>query len=141
MEFFLIKLTNMTINLIFLFIFFLLLGIAARSILLNLKSLKFPRAFPIDIMHLFFENISINMFKHWSGMFFKNSNNEGYIISNTIWKAIGKTIKESRRDIPLEFGRPPHDIYKHFSGFKAKEWSDWITIYSMPMLKNKLPNM
>ncbi|GET00648.1 transposase domain-containing protein [Rhizophagus clarus] len=86
-------------------------GITARSILLNLKSLKFPRAFPVDIMHLFFENISINMFKHWSGTFFKSGNGENYIISNAIWKVI------------------------------AKEWSDWITIYSMPMLKNKLPHI
>jgi hypothetical protein len=94
-------------------------------------------------MHLFFENISINMFKHWTGSFLKNINqvNEDYVISNTIWKEIGKTMEKSRQRIPLEFGRPPRDIFKHFNGFKAKEWSDWITIYSMPMLKNKLPNL
>ncbi|GES92310.1 hypothetical protein GLOIN_2v1522244 [Rhizophagus clarus] len=81
------------------------------------------------------------MFKHWSGTFFKSGNGENYIISNAIWKVIGKTMEKSRRDVPLEFGRPPRDIYKHSNGFKAKEWSDWITIYSMPMLKNKLPHI
>jgi len=50
-------------------------------------------------------------------------------------------MEKSRQRIPLEFGRPPRDIFKHFNGFKAKEWSDWITIYSMPMLKNKLSNL
>jgi hypothetical protein len=93
-------------------------------------------------MHLFFENVSINMFKHWSGAFFKSgNNNEDYLISDAIWKIIGKTMEESRQNVPLEFGHPPRNIYKHFNGFKAKEWSDWITIYSTPMLKNKLPNM
>ena len=45
-------------------------------------------------MHLFFENISINMFKHWSGTFFKSGNGENYIISNAIWKVIGKTMEK-----------------------------------------------
>ncbi|GBB99234.1 hypothetical protein RclHR1_03460003 [Rhizophagus clarus] len=39
-------------------------GINGRSILFGLKSIKFPRSFPVDIMHLFFKNIFINMFKH-----------------------------------------------------------------------------
>ena len=83
------------------------------------------------------------MFKHWTGNFFKNpeQNNEPYIIDNQSWKEIGDTIKLNRKQIPLEFGRPPCNIYKHFNGFKAKEWSDWISIYSIPLLKNKLPQM
>jgi hypothetical protein len=60
-------------------------------------------------MHLFFENVSINMFKHWSGAFFKSgNNNEDYLISDAIWKIIGKTMEESRRNVPLEFG--PHHV-------------------------------
>jgi len=91
-------------------------------------------------MHLFFENISLHMFKHWMGTFFKNSeqNNKPYVINIQNWKEIGNTIKSNRKQIPLEFGRPLRDIHKHFNGFKAKEWSDWISIYSIPLLKNKL---
>ena len=75
--------------------------------------------------------------------FFKNlnQNNESYVINNQNWKEIGDIIKSNRKQIPLEFGRPPRNIYKHFNGFKAKEWSDWISIYSIPLLKNKLPQM
>jgi hypothetical protein len=74
-------------------------------------------------MHLFFENISLHMFKHWTGVFFKNfnQNNESYVINNQNWKEIGDIIKSNRKQIPLEFGRPPRNIYKHFNGFKAKE--------------------
>jgi len=124
----------------FLYIF-LLLGINGRSILFELNSTKFPRSFPVDIMHLFFENISINMFEHWSGTFFtdRSLNNEQYIISNQIWKQIGQIMHDCRKQIPLEFGRTPRNIYKHRNGFKAVEWSNWITIYSIPFLLDKLP--
>ncbi|CAB5099842.1 unnamed protein product [Rhizophagus irregularis] len=37
--------------------------IKGKSILFELSSIKFPRSFPIDIMHLFFENIAPQMFK------------------------------------------------------------------------------
>ena len=93
-------------------------------------------------MHLFFENVAINMFKHWSGTFFKDQslNDEQYILNSQTWKQIGQMLKDCRKQIPLEFGRPPRNIYKHHNGFKAVEWSDWITIYSIPFLLNKLPS-
>ncbi|CAG8854095.1 21603_t:CDS:2, partial [Gigaspora margarita] len=34
-----------------------------RSILLELKATKFPRSFPLDIMHLLFEGVSFWIFK------------------------------------------------------------------------------
>ena len=46
---------------------------------------------------------------------------------------------ECRKQIPLEFRRSPRNIYKHHNGYKAVEWSDWITVYSIPFLLNKLP--
>jgi hypothetical protein len=92
-------------------------------------------------MHLFFENVSINMYKHWSGKFFKYEklNNQAYIISNKDWGNIGQLMNSGRSHIPLEFGRPPRDISKHYNGFKAAEWSNWIVMYSVPFLQNKLP--
>ncbi|GET53357.1 transposase domain-containing protein [Rhizophagus irregularis DAOM 181602=DAOM 197198] len=115
-------------------------GINGRSILFELKSTKFPRSFPVDIMHLFFENISINMFKHWSGTYFKDQslNNEQYVLNSQVWKQIGQIMHECRKQIPLEFGRSPRNIFKHHNGYKAVEWSDWITVYSIPFLLNKL---
>lgn len=92
-------------------------------------------------MHLFFENISISIFKHWTGAFFNDQslNSEQYILNNQAWKQIGQIMHDCRKQIPLEFGRSPRNIYKHHNGFKAIEWSDWITIYSIPFLLNKLP--
>ena len=50
----------------------------------------------------------------------------------------GQLMHSGRCHIPLEFGRPPRNISKHSNGFKAAEWSNWIVMYSVPLLQNKL---
>ena len=118
------------------------IGVSGRSILTELRSISFPKSFPVDIMHLFFENIAIHMFKHWIGTFYKNiSTTDHFILPNSTWKEIGHLMHSSRKQIPLEFGRPPRNILKHHNGFKAAEWSSWITIYSLSFLDKKLPRM
>ena len=116
------------------------IGITGRSILTELGSISFPRSFPVDIMHLFFENIAIHMFKHWTGSFYKHIDmNDHFILLNSTWKEIGHLMHSSRKQMPLEFGRPPRNIWKHHNGFKITEWSSWITMYSLPFLNKKLP--
>jgi hypothetical protein len=46
-------------------------GIAGQSVLHRLSSIDFPRSFPPDSMHLFYENIIPDMVKHYRGVFFK----------------------------------------------------------------------
>ncbi|RIB00947.1 hypothetical protein C2G38_1993627, partial [Gigaspora rosea] len=55
-------------------------------ILLELKSIKFPDSFPVDIMHSLFENIAPAMLQHWSGLFFKDNqlSNFEYTIPNSV---------------------------------------------------------
>ena len=52
-----------------------ILGIKGKSIFFKLQATKFPQSFPVDMMHLFFENITEDMYKHWHGLFF-NDNSE-----------------------------------------------------------------
>jgi hypothetical protein len=80
------------------------------------------------------------MFKHWNGTYFKDQllNNELYILNNQIWKQIGQFMHECHKQILLEFGRLPKNIYKYHNGYKTVEWSDWITVYSILFLLNKL---
>ena len=49
-----------------------IIGITGRSVLLDIRTTQFPICFPIDIMHLFYENIAPYMLKHWMGSFFKD---------------------------------------------------------------------
>ncbi|KAH0603579.1 uncharacterized protein H6S33_007901 [Morchella sextelata] len=44
-------------------------GIKGLSILSRLSSIDFPRSFPPDAMHLWFENIVPDLVKHWRGKF------------------------------------------------------------------------
>lgn len=46
-------------------------GIAGLAILARLRSIDFPRSFPPDSMHLFFENVIPAMVRHYRGIFFK----------------------------------------------------------------------
>ena len=122
-------------------ILIIILGIKYRSILFDLPSTKFPYSFALDIMHLMFENVAKYMFKHWNGTFFSNSteNNGLYVLNNTTWNEIGNLMHKARKTFPSYLGRPPRNIILHHVGYKAEEWAAWITMYSLPLLKNRLP--
>ena len=93
-------------------------------------------------MHLFFENVALHMFKLWSGQFFKDdtlNNSIPFVLSKSSWEDIGKEMQNNKKNMPLDFGRPPRNIWKHNAKYKAEEWANWITLYSVPLLKSKLP--
>ena len=92
-------------------------------------------------MHLFYENIAPYMLKHWMGSFFIKDptlNDQPYVLSNTQWNEIGVEMEAAKKSIPTDFGRPPRNIFLHHNGYKAEEWSAWITLYSLPLLKDRL---
>ncbi|PKC54218.1 hypothetical protein RhiirA1_507582 [Rhizophagus irregularis] len=117
-------------------------GIKNQSILYDLPSIKFPSSFALDIMHLMFENVAKYMVKHWFGVFFKNvgeNSNKPYILNKTIWTEIGNLMHTARKMIPSYLGRPPRNITLYYNSYKAEEWMAWIIMYSLPLLKDKLP--
>jgi hypothetical protein len=123
------------------------IGIKHRSILFDLQSIEFPQSFPTDIMHLFFQNVAGLMYQHWTGEFKKKGENaeeilsslEPYQLSKKTWEEIGQQMADAKREMPVDFGRPPRDIFKYHNGFKAVEWRNWIILFSLPLLKDKLP--
>lgn len=50
-------------------------GIRGESILSSLTSIDFPRSFPPDSMHLYFERVVPSMVKHYRGTFFEYRDN------------------------------------------------------------------
>src|SRR6266511_2290454 len=122
----------------------LILGIKGKSILFELKSIEFSKSFPIDIMHLFFENVASQMFKLLSNQFFKEDNLNNlsfpFILSKSSWKEIEQIMNKNKKSVPLEFERPPRCIFKHYAGYKTEEWANWITLYSVPLLKYYMQN-
>ncbi|GES94501.1 transposase domain-containing protein [Rhizophagus clarus] len=113
-------------------------GIKGANLLFKLKGIEFPWSFPTDIMHLYFENIALLMYLHWSGGFFKDNkyNKNSYNLTKKELEYIGKLMKESQTCLPLEFGRALRDISKYHTGFKAVEWRNWIELFSVPLLKD-----
>jgi hypothetical protein len=93
-------------------------------------------------MHLFFENIAPQMFKLWSSRFFKDDglNSTPYTIPKSSWDVIGVLMQNNKKKMLLAFGRPPRNIFKHNAGYKAEEWANWITLYSIPLIKIYLPD-
>lgn len=91
-------------------------------------------------MHLFFENIARDIYKHWRGLFFNdNSENQNeYTVQATTWNQIGQSMRTGRHCIPTIFGRPPRNIMLYSAGYKAEEWSRWISLYSIPLLKGHI---
>lgn len=81
------------------------------------------------------------MFRHWTGKFYSKNdewNLNEYTITNREWVEIGEIMERSRKDMPTDIGRPPRNIIKHSAGFKAVEWGNWITLFSLPLLRGRL---
>lgn len=92
-------------------------------------------------MHLFYENIAKYMLEHWLGIFFTDvsENHEPYVIAKSVWSDIGNQMHALRKDLPSNLGRPLRNILLHYHGYKAEEWAAWITMYSLPLLRGRLP--
>ena len=59
----------------------------------ELRSVRFPDSFPVDIMHSLFENVAPAMFRHWTGTLLKLD--DDFNISNDNWKQIGSIIEKN----------------------------------------------
>lgn len=92
-------------------------------------------------MHALFENVVPMMFRHWNGAFFKGNQAQGadYILPGSAWKEMGHIMESNRKNMPLDFGRPLINIQRHSAAFKAEEWSNWVQLYSLPLLQQFLP--
>ena len=91
-------------------------------------------------MHGLFENVTPSMIRHWSGTFFREirDSDHNYVMASNVWAEIGKTMENNRKNMPLDFGRPPINIHQHSAAFKAEDWSNWVLLFSLPLLQGHL---
>ena len=118
-------------------------GITRASILLKLRSVNFPRSFPIDIMHCVLQNITPTIFKLWNGTKLLDCNNSdtslpSYQLSKNALEMIGQQLAGARGSIPSYLGHAPRRIDLYYRGFKAAEWKAWLTMYALPLITDKL---
>lgn len=62
-----------------------------------------------------------------------------YVLTEDDWADIGSEMASATATVPVDMGRRPRDISKHHAGFKATEWSHWLMLYSVSLLKGRLP--
>jgi hypothetical protein len=77
-------------------------GVKKKSLLLRIPSLAFPSSFPIDIMHLFFENICPMLRDLWTcARKFKGKPpaDDGDCLAPKVWEKIGLETAEAFRTI------------------------------------------
>ena len=60
-------------------------------------------------------------------------------MSSKTWIEIGEIMEKNRSNMPSDIGRPPHNIIKHSAEFKAVKWANWIILFSLLLLKGRLP--
>ena len=117
------------------------IGFTEKSILLRLPSINFISSFPIDTMHLNYENIAKDLWKLWVGVWSSTEFDEQdtFLLSRKALEEIGKDLVESRVYIPAVFGRAPKNIVNEWSAFTAEEWISWTLFYSPIVLEGRLP--
>ncbi|KAA8910745.1 hypothetical protein FN846DRAFT_757408, partial [Sphaerosporella brunnea] len=118
-------------------------GIGGQSILHHLSSIDFPRSFPPDAMHLFYENIVPNMVRHYRGVFFKpalDTSNDSWNVQPAHWTQIGQYQQTSRDTLPASFGRAPRNFASHCHEFSGEEWKQQAHLFLPIYLQDILPN-
>ena len=100
-------------------------GITRKSILTKLRSIHFPRSFPVDIMHCILLSITPLIFRLWIGKVpeidEKENNKPACRFFSKYVSSIGDTLVNAISTIPAALGHAPRSIGKHFNGFETAE--------------------
>ena len=112
-------------------------GIKGIPLLSLLGSLSFPSSFPLDFMHLIFENLVPNLIGHYTGSFKDlNCGSESYELAPDVWSAICRAGAESGKTIPSSFGARMPNIEKERKSMTADSWSFWAQYIGPIVLRN-----
>jgi hypothetical protein len=113
-------------------------GIKGVSILASLNTLDFPFSFPLDFMHLIFENLVPNLVRHYTGTFKDlDSGTEDYELSKEDWSEICKAGSASGDTIPSSFGLRMPNIETERSSMTAEAWGFWCMYLAPILLQNR----
>ena len=109
-------------------------GIKGTLILSTLDSVAFPHSFPLDFMHIAWENVVKTLTSLWTGDYKGlGEGKESYRIDANVWKAVGADGAASGSTIPSAYSPRIPDVSKKGSYLSADMWSFW-TLYLAPVL-------
>lgn len=109
-------------------------GIKGTPILSTLDSVIFPQSFPLDFIHIAWENVIKTLISLWTSDYKGiGEGEESYRIDSATWKAIGAAGASSISTIPSAYSPRIPDVSKKGSYLSADMWSFW-TLYLAPVL-------
>lgn len=115
-------------------------GIKGLSLLARLPSISIPSSFPVDLMHMIWQNLVPQLVDLWTGKF--NGLDDGleeYLLDNTVWNAINEACKPSGKTIPTQFGCRVPDLNKR-SEFIAESWNMFTSFIAPHLLRQSFRN-
>lgn len=117
-----------------------------QTSLFCIDSLDCPRSYPIDLMHLLFENIAPQLISLWRGTYKtelitskkKETLKQDYVISSHDWSAIEEEIRRSNKTTPSQ-AVPRVGNIKNKSFWTAETYSYFLMFLGPVVLKGRLP--
>ncbi|QRV73575.1 Transposase family tnp2 [Ceratobasidium sp. AG-Ba] len=110
-------------------------GLNAQPLFTRLKSIDLSSCALYELMHLFLENLVLNMLMHWKGTFKSIADDPAYRISAQDWKTIGELTEQALWIIPGQFAGTLPNIGTDMGLYKAEAFSFWF-MYLAPILLN-----
>ena len=109
-------------------------GIKGTPLLSTLDYIAFPQSFPLDFMHIAWENVVKTLVGLWTNNYKGiGEGKESYHIGAGSWKTIGADGAASGSTIPSAYSPHIPDVSKKGSYLTADMWSFW-TLYLAPVL-------
>ncbi|PPR04228.1 hypothetical protein CVT24_013310 [Panaeolus cyanescens] len=109
-------------------------GVRGKAYLTTLSSISIPNSFPLDFMHLIWENLIPNLIEFWTGQYKDiGHQNQGYVINPTAWKEIGELTAKAGQTIPSSYGARVPNIATHGFYMTAETYSNW-TLFIVPIV-------
>lgn len=99
-------------------------GVNGTSMLSRLPSMNFPNSFPLEFMHIIWENTIPNLVSLMRGQF-KDLDCTDFSLTDRVWQAIGKATAESGQTIPGRYGGRVPDFIARGGEMTAEAWSFW----------------
>jgi hypothetical protein len=109
-------------------------GIKGVSLLARLHSISIPASFPVDLMHMIWQNCIPQLIDLWAGDFNNLDDGlESYRIEPTVWNAISAACSGSGSLIPSAFGCKVPSFDKR-GQFIAETWSNFTLLLAPSLL-------
>ncbi|KAJ3502398.1 hypothetical protein NMY22_g18601 [Coprinellus aureogranulatus] len=116
-------------------------GVSGVPLLSLLPSMICPLSFPLDFMHLIYENVGPNMIEFWCGTH-KNLDHDGqgYRIELGVWKGICEATAAAGRTTPAAYGPALPDMSAEGTRLSADMKGFWFQFLGPVLLAKAFPD-